>query len=123
MQRRGDQLVEHPRADGRPAGRDPGRDRARAQRPAKETPGSGQVTPGRQQDVDDLAMLVDRPVQISPLPGDFHVGLVGEPPVTRNVAARASRLDELRGETLHPPVDGDVIHGDTALGEQLLDVP
>jgi hypothetical protein len=32
-------------------------------------------------------------------------------------------LDELRGETLHPPVDGDVIDGDTALGQQLPGIP
>jgi hypothetical protein len=38
------------------------------------------------------------------------------------VAARAGGLDELRGETLHPPVDGDVVNGDAALGEQLFDV-
>jgi hypothetical protein len=33
------------------------------------------------------------------------------------------RLDELRREPLDPPVDGDVVDGDTALGQQLLDVP
>jgi transposase InsO family protein len=68
-------------------------------------------------------MLVDRPVEIGPLPGDLHVGLVDEPPVTGDMAAGPGRLDELRGEPLHPPVDGDVIHGDTALGQQLLNIP
>jgi hypothetical protein len=38
------------------------------------------------------------------------------------VAARASGLDELWGEPLYPPVDGDVIHRDAALSEQLFDV-
>jgi hypothetical protein len=33
------------------------------------------------------------------------------------------RLDELGGEPLDPPVDGDVVHGDAALGQQLLDIP
>jgi hypothetical protein len=33
------------------------------------------------------------------------------------------RLDELRCEPLDPSVDGDVIDGDAALGQQFLDVP
>jgi hypothetical protein len=68
-------------------------------------------------------MLIDRPVEIGPLSGDLQVGLVDEPPVPGNVAARPGRLDELRSEPLHPPVDGDVIDGDTPLGQQFLDVP
>ena len=38
------------------------------------------------------------------------------------MAARPGRLDELRGEPLHPPVDRDVIDDHATLGEQLLDV-
>jgi len=68
-------------------------------------------------------MLIDRPVEIRPLARDLHVSLVGEPPVTRSAAARPGSLDELRGEPLHPPVDSDVIDGDTALGQQLFQVP
>ena len=45
------------------------------------------------------------------------------PAVPGGVAARASGLDELWGETLHPAVHGDVIHRDTALGEQFFNVP
>jgi hypothetical protein len=37
--------------------------------------------------------------------------------------AEPRRLDELRREPLHPPVDGDVIDGDAALGQQLLSIP
>jgi hypothetical protein len=66
-------------------------------------------------------MLIDRPVDIGPPSGDPQVGLIDEPPVPRNVTARPGRLDELR-LPLHPPVDGDVIDGDTALGQQFLDV-
>jgi hypothetical protein len=123
VQGRGDQLIEHPRVDGRTVGRDLDRDRGRPQRPGEEAPRRCQVTPGRQQDVDDLAVLIDRPVQIGPLTGDHHVGLIGEPPVARGVTAWLCRLDELRGEPLHLPVDGDVVNGDAALGHQLLDVP
>ena len=49
-------------------------------------------------------------------------GLIGEPPVTRGVAARPGGLDELGGEALRPPVDGHMIDGDAALGEQFLNV-
>lgn len=72
VQRRGDQLVKHPRIDGRAVGRDLGRDRARAQRPGEEAPGCRQVTAPRQQDVNDLAMLIDSPVEIGPFTGDFR---------------------------------------------------
>src|SRR6266487_1952487 len=50
-------------------------------------------------------------------------GLVGKPPVTGSVAARPGRLDELGGEPLDPPVDSDVIDGDSTLGQQLPGVP
>jgi hypothetical protein len=55
-------------------------------------------------------------------PGDLHIGFVGEPPVTGRMPGEPCRLDELRGEPLDPAVDGDVVHGDAALGEQFLDV-
>ena len=55
-------------------------------------------------------------------PDDLHVRLIDEPPVTGSMAARPGSFDELGGEALHPPVDGDVINGDTALGQQFLDV-
>jgi hypothetical protein len=37
--------------------------------------------------------------------------------------ARPSRVDQQRGEPLHPPIDRDVINGDTAFSQQLLNVP
>src|SRR6266516_1174950 len=119
VQRRGYQLVEDPRVDRRAVGRDLGRDRAGAQRPGEEAPRGRQVTPPRQQNIYDLAVLIDRPVEIGPLTGDLQVGLVGKPPVTGSVAARPVRLDELGGEPLDPPVDSDVIDGDSTLGQQL----
>ena len=84
--------------------------------------GSGQVTLGRQQDVDDLAVLVDGPVEISPCASDLHIGLVDERPVTGAWRhGRAASMNS-RGESLNPPVDGDVIHGDATLSQQLFDV-
>ncbi len=120
---RGNQLVEHPRVGRRAVGRGLCRDRASAQRPGEEPPGDGQVARQRKQDVDDLAILIDCPVEIIPLTGDLDVGLVDEPPVARSVAAGPGGLDELGGKPLYPSVDGDVIHGDAALGQQFLAVP
>ncbi len=65
-------------------------------------------------------MLIDCPVQVSPLASHFYVCLIHKPPDAGSVAARPRRLDELGGEALDPPVDGHVIDGDTALGHQLL---
>jgi hypothetical protein len=78
MQGRGDQLVEHPRVNGRAVGGDLGRDGARAQRPGEEPPRRAQVAPRRQEDIDDLAVLVDGPLQVRPLAGHLDVGLIGE---------------------------------------------
>ena len=107
----------------RAAGRDLHRDRAGLHRPDKEASCGRPVTPHGQQDVDDLAMLVDSQVQAGPLTGHLHVRLIDEPPVTRSVTARPGSLCELRGEALHPPVDGDVIDGDAAPGQQLPGIP
>jgi hypothetical protein len=38
------------------------------------------------------------------------------------VSARPGGVGQQRGEPLHPPVDGDVIDLNAALGEQFLDV-
>src|ERR1700734_2497362 len=103
-------------------GRDLGRGCAGVQWPGEEMSGSGQVTLGRQQDVDDLAVLVDGPVEISPCASDLHIGLVDERPVTGAWRhGRAASMNS-RGESLNPPVDGDVIHGDATLSQQLFDV-
>jgi hypothetical protein len=60
VQRRGDQLVEDPWVDRGTVGGDLSRDHARAQRGGKEAPRSRQVALRGHQDVDDLAMLIDR---------------------------------------------------------------
>jgi len=78
----------------------------------------------RDHDVEDLAGLVDGPVDVAPAAGDSDVGLVDEPAGTSGVASRAGGLDELlRGEPLYPPVQRDVVDLDAALGEQLFEIP
>lgn len=81
VQGRGNQFAGHSRVDRCAVCRDLDRDRPCAQRPGEEAPGGGQVAPQRQKDIDDWAMLIDCPVEISPLTGDLYLGLVDEPPV------------------------------------------
>ena len=38
-----------------------------------------------EQDVDDLAVLIDRAVEVGPPAGDLDVGLVDEPPIARGM--------------------------------------
>jgi hypothetical protein len=123
VQRVRDQLVQDTWVGWGAVGRHLHRDGSGAQRAGQEHPGGGQITPGVEQDVDDLTVLVDGPMQVCPLARDLQVGLVDEPPVPRAVPARPGRLDELGSEPLHPAVDPHVINRDTALGEQLLNVP
>ncbi len=75
------------------------------------------------EDVDDLAVLVDGPVDVPPHSGDLDVGLVDEPPIPDGAPARTGRVDQLRSELLDPPVQGHMVHLDAALGEDLLQVP
>ena len=91
--------------------------------PGEERPSGGQVAPAGQPDVDDLPILVDRPVEVGPPSVDLDIRLVDEPAIPRNVPARSRRLDELRCEPLHPPVDRHVIDVHSSLREQLLDIP
>jgi hypothetical protein len=79
------------------------------------------ATLGRE-DVDDLAVLIDRPVQVGPPSGDLDVGLIDEPPVTASMAGGSCCVDELRRERLHPPLDRHVVHDEAALGEQFFDI-
>ena len=68
------------------------------------------------------AVLVNGPVHVPPGAGDADVGFIDEPAIARAVTASSRRLDDERGEALHPPVDGDVINLDAAFGEQFFDI-
>ncbi len=122
MQRSRQLFLEDPRVGVSPVGRHLDPTDTDGQRPSEEPPGCGQIAADAEHDVDDLAVLVDRPVQVGPAAGDPDVGLVDEPAVTGQPAARAGGFDELGGEPLDPPVDGYVVNADAAFGEQFLDV-
>lgn len=83
----------------------------------------GDVTTLRHVPVDDLPVLVDRPIHVAPYPGDLQIGLVDEPAAAGQMPTRAGRVDQLRREPLHPPVQGHVVDLDATLGEQLLQIP
>jgi transposase IS116/IS110/IS902 family protein len=99
-----------------------GRHLGRADGLLEEPAGGLGVSVSGDEHVDDLAELVDRAVDIAPPAGDLHIGLVHEPAVPDQVAAWPCGVGQQRREPLHPPVDGDVVDLDAALGQQLLDV-
>ena len=51
-----------------------------------------------------------------------YMGFVDEAPITGRMPDEPSRVDQQRCEPSYPSVDGDVIDGDTALGQQFHDV-
>ncbi|MFT5267008.1 MAG: hypothetical protein ACI88C_000430, partial [Acidimicrobiales bacterium] len=88
----------------------------------KEPCGRRDVAPLRGIDVDDLAVLVQGPVDVTPDTGNFHVGLVHEPPIADSVTTRPRRVDQQRREALDPPVNRDVINLDPTFGQEFFHV-
>jgi hypothetical protein len=76
----------------------------------------------RDEDVDNLAELVDRPIQIDPPSGDFDISFVDESPITGGMPAGPGRIHQQWSEPLHPPLHTHVIDLDVPLGQQLLHV-
>lgn len=113
----GQRLVEYPRAGRRPIGGHLGRARSVLERAGEEPAGGREVPLLGGQDVDDLAVLVDGPVEVHPPSGDLDVGFVDEPPVTRNVPAGPRGVDEQWREPLDPAVDRDVVDLDATFGQ------
>ena len=93
-----------------------------ADRDRKEPPGSSNVPSLGHIHVNDLVMLIYCSVHVTPHARDLHIGLVHEPAVTNTVSARSSRVDQLRGESLYPPVDRDVINLYPAFCQEFLDI-
>jgi hypothetical protein len=72
VQRGRDQLVEDPRIDRGAVGGDLDRRGPDLQRPSEERPRGSQISMTRQQDVDDLAVLVDRRYRYVQRPETFR---------------------------------------------------
>jgi hypothetical protein len=48
----------------------------------------------RDQDVDDLAVLIDRPVEIGPAAGDLDIRFIDQPAIPERVPRRARGVDD-----------------------------
>jgi hypothetical protein len=88
------QLIKDPRVHRRFIGDDLDRgNRGGVQRLGEESVGSRQVPLLGHQNIDDLAELVDRPVQVDPPAADLYVGFVDKPAISCNVpAGRAASI-------------------------------
>jgi hypothetical protein len=117
------QVLQHGRVDRRLIGGDlDGPDPGRVDSLVEEPTGGLGVSARGDEHVDDLSELVDRAVDVTPAPSHLHIRLVHLPAVTHDVSARPSSIGQQRRESQHPPVDRHVVHLDTTLGEQFLDV-
>jgi hypothetical protein len=56
--------------------------------------------------------LVNATVEVDPPPGNLDIRFIDKPSIARSVPAEACRVDQQRGEPLHPAVDGNVINHD-----------
>jgi len=93
MPGRRDQLVEHPRVDRGGVGDHLARDDLQHREcPGEEPAGRSGVTVGRDQHVDDLPVLINRPIDVPPPAADLHVRLVDEPPVAGRVPGEPGRV-------------------------------
>jgi hypothetical protein len=91
--RRRQQLIEYPWVGGRPISGHLGWAWAVLKSADEESASGRQISILRGHDVDDLAVLVDRPVQKNPAPGDFDGSFIDEPPITRRVPTGPGRID------------------------------
>ncbi|MGK0478425.1 MAG: hypothetical protein ACJAQ9_001461 [Ilumatobacter sp.] len=80
------------------------------QRALKEPCGRRDVALLRDIDVDDLAVLIHVPVDVTPDAGNLDVSLVREPSIVDTATTRPGRVDQKRREPLHPSVNRDVIN-------------
>jgi hypothetical protein len=103
---RGQQLIEHSRVGRCAISAHLGWAWAVAEGTGEESTSGRQIPFLGYQDVDDLAILVDRPIQVDPAPGDFDISFIDEPPITLSVPAGPARINQQRGEPLHPVLIG-----------------
>lgn len=101
----------------RPVGRDLDRSPTVGQGSGEEGPRRGGMAASGDQHVDDLAVLIDGPVEVTPAAGDPDVGLVDKPPITARVPEGAGRVHKLRRQGLHPAIDRHMIDLDAALAQ------
>ena len=67
-----------------------------------EPSGSDTVASLRHQHLDDLAVVIDGAVDVTPHALHLDVGFIDEPADTDRISERVGRVDQDRSETLHP---------------------
>ncbi len=89
----------------------------------KEGPGRGVVSLGAQQEVNGVAVVVDRPVQVLPLAADLDIGFVHSPALTDRALAPTDHDRQHRQHLDRPAMQRGVIDEDPTVGHHLLNVP
>jgi hypothetical protein len=107
--RRRQQLIEYPRIGRRSISVDLGRAWTVLEGVGKELASGRQIPFLGDQHVDDLPILVDRPIQIEPATGDFDISLIDIPPITRRVPTGPGRINQQRSEPLQCDTKSQVV--------------
>jgi hypothetical protein len=94
----GHQLIEHPRVGGRAISGDLDRGRPVIKGTGEESASGGQIPLLGDHDVNDLAELVDRSVQIDPPTADLDVRFVDKPTIAWGVPAESGRINQQWGD-------------------------
>ncbi len=89
------------------------------ERAFEEGAGSRGITPCREGGIHYLAVLIDRPVDIGPLPVKASIRLINAPLYADCVAMRVGGCLEERQEALDPPIHGAALDNQTALSKPL----
>jgi hypothetical protein len=92
------QLLEHPRVGGRAVSGDLDRGRPVIKGAGEESASGGQIPLLGDHDVNDLAELVDRSVQIDPPTADLDVRFVDKPTIAWGVPAESGRINQQWGD-------------------------
>ena len=80
------------------------------------------IAPGLDQDVQDVAVLVNRSPQIVPLPLDGHEEFVQIPGVAHPTASAPQSPRVVESERLTPLPNRFIRHDDTPFGEEIFDI-
>jgi hypothetical protein len=113
LPRRTDGILDHKRVDRLLVGGDLNRRRTMPQRTAEERLCRGGVAPVREHHVDDLAVLLDRAIQVVPAAGDLDTRFVDEPPTTWYVPGGSGGAAD-RGDRRADGTDGQLSGQDLA---------
>ena len=80
------------------------------------------VAPLREVCIDDLAVLIDRPINVGPFPSEPRVGFINSPFLTDWPTEGPRGIPKQREEALDPPVDCAAISREATLGKSLHDI-